>query len=211
MSQITVLAGGWSASKVDLRKLPGTVIAVNDAAYYAPKWDICVSMDRIWAENRIEVLRRQMKPIWLRRSTIRNFPMRNLSDMRPIMLFECDHTSTTLAEAPAPGEPRHLNGTHSGFCALNLAYQMRPRQVFLVGFDMALGPKGERHWFPDYPWKNGGGSGARRLAEWASQFQTAADQFLAAQISVYVIGSKSPRWFCPIDRAALEREAECAA
>lgn len=206
MSQITVLAGGWSASKVDLRKLPGTVIAVNDAAYYAPRWDICVSMDRIWAENRIEVLSRQMKPIWLRRSTIRNFP-----DARPIVPFDCDHTSTTLAEAPAAGEPQRLNGTHSGFCALNLAYQMRPRQLFLVGFDMALGPKGERHWYPDYAWKNGGGSGAGKLAEWASQFAIAAQQFLEAQIAVYMATTQTPRWFHPIDRTALEREAECAA
>ncbi len=66
-SVITVLAGGWSASRFDLHKLPGTIIAVNDAAYYAPRWDLCVSMDRLWSENRWQLITKCGKPVWLRR------------------------------------------------------------------------------------------------------------------------------------------------
>lgn len=130
---VTVLAGGWSASQFDLAKLPGTVIAVNDSAVYAPRWDICISMDRLWSENRFDWMRKQKKPIWLRRSTIKNF-----EQLEHMTAFDNDHVSTILSD-----EEYLLNGTHSGFCALNLAYQMRPRDIYLVGFDMTRGPRGE--------------------------------------------------------------------
>jgi hypothetical protein len=51
-----------------------------------------------------------------------------------------------------------LNGTNSGLCGFNLAYQMRPKQILLFGFDMKRGPNGEAHWFPDYPWAKPGGA-----------------------------------------------------
>ena len=197
---ITIVAGGWSASRFNLAKLPGQIIAVNDSARYLPRCDIAISMDRLWAENRVEQIKRLGIPLWLRRSA-----SRSIEDFPLLTRFDNDHESTTLSDAPGV-----LNGTHSGFCALNLAYQMKPRAIILIGFDMAHGPRGERHWFPDYPWKNGGGSSVGKLAEWATQFETAARQLLASQIAVYVAG-KTPGCFQRIDRDALEREAECAA
>jgi hypothetical protein len=203
MKRITVLAGGWSASQMDLRKLPGYVIAVNDAAIYAPRVDAVLSMDRLWTENRFAAVAKFGVPVHLRREALKNVSVVGLAHVYP---FECDHTSTTLSDQPGT-----LNGTHSGFCAFNLAYQMRPQSIFLVGFDMALGPRGERHWFPDYPWKGGGGSSASKLAEWSGQFDRAAEQLLRAGIKAFVAGSpKTPRCFLPIDRARLEAEAACA-
>lgn len=198
-SEMTILAGGWSASRVDLRKLPGTVIAVNDSAYYAPRWDICVSMDRIWAENRWALIERSTtRAIHLRRSTMKNVDPRGL---KHVHLFENDHKATVLSD-----EHGTLHGTNSGFCALNLAYQMRPQRLFLVGFDMALGPKGERHWFPDYEWKNGGGSGAAKLSEWSAQFATAAQQLLAVNVKTRICGGTSAvKSWERIDRRELEK------
>lgn len=189
VTQISVLAGGWSASRVDLAKLPGMVIAVNDSAYYAPRWDICVSMDRLWAENRWRLIEHSTaKQFHLRKSTMKNVSAKGLGHVH---LFENDHTAIVLSD-----DVGTLNGTSSGMCALNLAYQLSPRELYLVGFDMALGPRGERHWFPDYPWKNGGGSGAGKLAEWSRQFETAAVQLDQAGISVRVCAERSPvpRW-----------------
>ena len=191
---ITIIGDGWSATQLDLRKLPGLIIAVNDAAIYAPHWHIVVSMDRIWAENRVEQLKHRGQPVWLRRSTVKNF-----ADFPTLVKFDCDHTSVTLND-----EPGRLNGTHSGFCALNLAYQMRPREIYLVGFDMQLGPKGERHWYPPYPWKNGGGTGASRLTEWSKQFYVAAAQLRKVGCRVFVAGGASIPGFETIDRAGLE-------
>lgn len=204
--QITIVAGGWSASQLNLERLPGTIIAVNDSAMYLPKWDICVSMDRLWAEHRVESLKGRDKAIWLRSST-----MANIAKAPPIVTFNCDHRSTVLAERPAEGH--WLNGTHSGFCALNLAYQMRPRDLYLVGFDMALGPRGERHWFPDYPWKNGGGSSALKLREWAFQFKTAYGQLRRAGIFARMAGVNTSGVipFPAISRVDLEKAFQCAA
>ena len=197
--EVTVLAGGWSASKVDLRKLPGTVIAVNDAAYYAPRWDICVSMDRMWAENRWALIERSTtRSIFLRKSTMKNVDPKGLSHVH---LFENDHTAIVLSD-----EIGTLHGTNSGFCALNLAYQMRPQKLFLVGFDMALGPRGERHWFPDYEWKSGGGSGAGKLREWAAQFKMAAKQLAAANVKTRICGNSSAvQYWEQIDKRQLEK------
>lgn len=44
---VTIVAGGWSASKVDLTILPGKIIGVNDAWKYLPRCDVVVSMDRM--------------------------------------------------------------------------------------------------------------------------------------------------------------------
>jgi hypothetical protein len=202
-SSITILAGGWSASRFDLRKLPGTVIAVNDSAVYAPKVDLILSMDRIWAENRYEQVKKKGVPIWLRKSTVRNI---NVDEN--VTQFECDHTSTTLS-----GEPGRLNGTHSGFCALNLAYQLRPVAIYLVGFDMQLGPRGERHWHAAYPWKSGGGSSAGKLSEWGAQFKRASEQLLESGIITYHASDTRLKWspFHMISKERLEGISPCAA
>src|SRR4029077_3462946 len=204
MKIVTLLAGGWSASQVDLAKLPGTVIAVNDAAYYAPRWDLCVSMDRLWTENRWHLIEHSTsKRFWLRRCTMKNVSAENLAH---VTLFDNDHKASVLSDRSGT-----LNGTNSGLCALNLAFQMRPQRLILVGFDMALGPRGERHWFPDYPWKSGGGSKAGKLAEWAQQMHTAAAQLDQAGIEVRVCAERSPvqRW--PRLPPRLIEEAACAA
>lgn len=203
IEKISILAGGWSASLFDLRKLPGTVIAVNDSAMYAPRWDILVSMDRLWGLNRGEWLQRQAKPLWLRRSAMARYHWTLKS--QHVTLFENDHAATDLSD-----EPGRLNGTHSGFCALNLAYQMRPKELFLVGFDMARGPKGEAHWFPQYPWVEKHATSVGRFAQWADQFAIAAQQLAAAGIAVHLCGKHSavPSWK-RIGRSELEQA--CAA
>jgi hypothetical protein len=204
VSVITILAGGWSATQFDLRKLPGIVIAVNDSAFYAPRWDICVSMDRLWSMHRGDWIRRQDRPVWLRRAASERYDWRGCDS---IQFFENDHESTTLSD-----DPRRLNGTHSGFCALNLAYHLKPAQLWLVGFDMARGPCGEAHWHPQYPWVEGHATGTGRLAEWATQFDRAAQQFAAAGIEVRLCGAHSPvPRFHRADRAQLEGASACAA
>lgn len=205
MSAITVLAGGWSASRVNLKRLPGTVIAVNDAAYYAPKVDIVVSMDRLWTEHRIGWLRNVQKETWLRRSTTKNLTSGEADTF--IRRYENDHRSTEFSD-----DAGTLNGTHSGFCALNLAYQMRPERLYLVGFDMARGPHDEAHWFPQYPWVHGHATGRARLVEWSSQFGQAALQLAGAAIQVYLCESELPiRSFKRLNVKQLEAHVECAA
>lgn len=184
VSRVTIIAGGHSASRVNLKRVPGCVIAVNDAAIYAPRIDTIVSMDRLWAEGRFDVVARFGKPLWLRKKTLGNLQWRSFQN---VVAFENDHTSTTMSDAEAT-----LNGTNSGLCAINLAYILRPRELYLVGFDMRLGPRGERHWFPDYPWKNGGGSKEGKLQEWARQFRDVAIQLNRVGIRTVSVGTPLP-------------------
>lgn len=177
---VTVLAGGWSA-KPYLDRLPGLVIGVNDAALRV-RCDMAVSMDRLWTEHRWEEIVATAKPAHIRRAALQNI------SARPdwLSVFECDHTSTKLSDTPG-----RLNGTHSGLCALNLAYQLRPERVVLAGFDMGKGPTGEAHWYPPYPWAPQGATSTGKFKAWASQFETAARQCSAAGVAVEIWGASA--------------------
>jgi hypothetical protein len=176
---VTIVGGGWSA-KGYLDRLEGFVIGVNDAALLAP-CDAALSMDRLWAENRWDALKARAGTTWLRLAAVKNIP----EHPDWLRLFGCDHTSTVMTDAH-----HWLNGTHSGFCAMNLAYQMRPKRLVLVGFDMGRGPQGQAHWWPDYPWaKPGGATSGGKFRAWAAQFEGAARQFAEADISVEVWGA----------------------
>lgn len=74
-------------------------------------------------------------------------------------LWSCSNLAVTLYNARyakitnSPGLGRtmlHGNG-NSGFQAINLAYLFGVRKIVLLGFDMKLGPAGEKHWHPDHP------------------------------------------------------------
>jgi hypothetical protein len=197
---VTLLAGGYSANRVDLKKLPGVIVAVNDAAVHAPRFDHCVSMDRLWTEHRAGWIEHcaHRAIVHLRNSTLSN--VRYLRGLPHVKCFENSHTSTTLADDPA-----RLDGTHSGFCALNLCFQLKPRQLFLVGFDMRRGPKGQAHWFPQYPWVTEHATSVRRLAEWSAQFATARKQLEEAGIGTYICDEGSAVTAFPrVTRTVLE-------
>jgi hypothetical protein len=150
LETISVVAGGWSVSQIELARIPGTIIAINDSAIHLPRFDIVVSMDRLWTEYRWAELRRLQRPAHIRRAAMKSMPGEKWPWLR---LFDCDHTSPVFTDQVGV-----LNGTNSGLCGFNLAYQMRPRKILLFGFDMKRGPNGEAHWFPDYPWAKPGGA-----------------------------------------------------
>lgn len=173
-----MLAGGYSARRF-LDRLEGLVIGVNDAALRAPRGGIALSMDRLWAEHRWDELRTRSGATWLRRAAVKN-----IAD-RPswLRVFDCDATSLALSDAEGV-----LNGTHSGLCAINLAYQMRPKRLVLIGFDMKKGPNGEAHWYPPYPWAPQGATSSGKFKAWAAQFDGPARQLREAGITVEVLG-----------------------
>jgi hypothetical protein len=164
---VSVVAGGYSVRSVDLYRIPGTVVAVNDSALYLPRVDRIVSMDRVWTENRAEWLKEQKLPTHLRRGTI---PL-DLLEKTWVRPYWNDNKSVSFGPTEA-----HLNGTNSGYCALNLAYTMRPEELYLFGFDMQRGPRNEAHWYADYPW-NPKASSSGKLNEWAKQFGEIAEAF----------------------------------
>lgn len=189
---ITIIGGGWSVLNVALDALCGTVIAVNDAAILAPRWDHAVSMDRLWAEGRIDqvVLRSTEttppRKVWIRRSALQNLTS-YVKDWPWVQSFECDHKTSIFNT-----KPNCLNGMNSGACALNLAWQLRPSRVFLLGFDMNRDANGLAYWYPPYPWSTDQGSTTGgKYATWSKQFRAAASAFARIGCQVFNVSPKS--------------------
>lgn len=197
---VTILGGGWSVSAVDLGALCGFVIGVNDAAVYYGHPDAVVSMDRLWTEHRWEWLRARQGATWLRRSAVQNCPHR----WTELQVFECDNESTEFSD-----DHGTLNGTNSGMCALNLAWLIQPRRVFLLGFDMNRSPAGRAYWHPPYPWTRPEGATTEgKYKAWAKQYDRAAQRFAAAGIKVFNVSPKSAlQSFKKIQPSDYAREA----
>jgi hypothetical protein len=172
---IAIVGGGPSLRAIDLSAIPGTIIAINDSAIHLPRFDIVVSMDRLWTEYRYDNLHRMQKPAHIRRSALQKLPHK----WPWLHSFECDHTSAEFSDQSGV-----LNGTNSGLCGFNLAYQMRPEQILLFGFDMKRGPAGEPYWYPPYPWSPKGATKDGKYAEWSKQLRAAATQCEKAGIEV---------------------------
>lgn len=165
---VSIVAGGWSVKQVDQSAIPGFIIGINDAALCLPRVDAVVSMDRLWTEHRWEQLRQLRVNAYIRKAALKNIKDRSWPWLH---VFECDHTSVVFSS-----HANVLNGTNSGVCGLNLGWQIAPRELYLFGFDMQAGPKGELHWYPDYPWETKG-TKAGKFAEWAGEFRQIAHQF----------------------------------
>lgn len=190
---VTIVGGGWSVCNVAIDKLAGRVIAVNDSALYVPHWHVAVSMDRLWTEHRLEAaILRAMEnsphsAILLRRSAVQNFPA-DLAQRWPVVkVFECDHERSDFSHFD-----NQLNGTNSGACALNLAWKMRPRRLFLLGFDMNRSPDGRAYWYPPYEWSTAaGGTSSGKYKTWAKQFADAAAAFKKIRCEVFNVSPGS--------------------
>lgn len=182
ISVVSIVAGGYSVRDIALDKIPGYIIAVNDAALHLPRWDACVSMDRLWTENRMTWLLKNAgeRPLYFRKNTC---PAALFGPNTTV--YECNHATNWFGPSPA-----HMNGTNSGYIALNLAYCMWPNELNLFGFDMQRGPKNEAHWYPDYPW-NVKASSSGKLIEWSKQFDIIAEQFARKKIAVRNVSSRS--------------------
>lgn len=185
-AHISIVAGGWSVRDVSLAHLCGQIIGVNDAACNLPAVDAVVSMDRLWAEHRWDWLCRRASETWLRRSAVQNLDFTNEAAAGWLHVFECDNESARFSE-----ERGTLNGTNSGLVALNLAYQMRPSRLYLLGFDMCRDRKGRTSWHAPYPWAPAGATSNGKYAAWAQQFADAANAFAAIGCEVWNVSPAS--------------------
>jgi hypothetical protein len=183
---IIVLAGGASVRAYNLRGLHthGELIAVNDSALYT-QCDVALTMDRVWLEWRRDMLRLLDPPsIWYRKGTDKN-----ISVPKYWHAFEHDGAAATEMTLKA----WKLNGSNSGTCAVNLAFQnVRPGgRVFLLGFDMQRGEDGAKHWYPDYSWAENRGTAKSTYETWAHEFRAIAKQFRRAEIEIYNVNHRS--------------------
>lgn len=180
---VSIVSGGPSAAHVDLNKIPGFVIGVNNAALHMSRIDGAITMDRRWSEAHWPHFRDLAGAVklWMRPNNVQN--LRKLPEWKPdwVTVYQCDHRQHTMSD-----EPGKFHGTNSGGVALNLAYQMKPKVLFIFGFDYCPSASGSHHWFAkgetgrvgDYPIHSG------RYYGWARQFDDVGPQFEAKGIDV---------------------------
>lgn len=186
MRDVIVLAGGASVMGYNIRGIDqrGHLIAVNDSAIYT-KCHVAFTMDRLWIEGR-QLLLKTLEPpqIWYRKGTPKNF-------VPPANWIGFEHSEDFPSLLTR--QEGKLNGSNSGTCAVNLAFQLKPERVFLFGFDMQRGPNKEKHWYPPYPWDSGEkyGTKAGNYTDWAGEFQEIARQFEEARIKVFNVSRRS--------------------
>lgn len=191
---VVVVAGGWSVSQFDKEALNKRLtrtqsIGVNDSALLLACRN-ALSMDRLWTEGRWATTKALFKldRIWIRKGVVKNMTL-------PDEVHQFEHTGDTVSMATELGK---LNGSNSGTCAVNLAYQWcrnsvglegaaraSNRKVFLLGFDMQDGPNGEKHWYPNYPWRPNGATKPGNFQQWAREFWSINECF--KQIGVPLI------------------------
>lgn len=184
-AEISIIGGGWSFAEVNHDKVPGHVIAVNDAAlHFNRPADTILSMDRLWTENRWQELLKRGSHFYTRRTAVQNLEWKHL---KWVHLFDNDNKSTVMTEANGI-----LNGTNSGMCAINLAYQWRPSRLWLFGFDMCKHPATDQpYWYPKYNWAPEGGTKTGKYEAWAKQFANIATAFRDIGCSVVNVSSGS--------------------
>ena len=194
MQNVMVIGGGQSAGECDLKTVckRGYTIAVNDSFYndqhgYMP-CDTGLSMDRRWSEYRLDKIRG--RDFWLRRCE---------DTWEGRHLYDCDHKQDMFSDIPGV-----LNGRNSGHVAFNLAYQQRPKRIFLFGFDMS-----RNYWYPPYPWVNPKREGSRILDTWVSGMNTAKWCCDQKNIEVFIVGHSKIKAFPKLDfRAFLAMTAK---
>lgn len=196
---VAVVAGGHSVTRiaetVRLKMIENMcVIGVNDSALHMPV-DYALTMDRLWLENRFDQLKELGITTYYRHTTAKN--------VRPAAPQFIGYFGN-IWRGQMTLDPGHLWGDNSGRVALNLAYQLRPKKVFMIGFDFKLGPNGEQHWYPPYPW--GGGSKPSKLQGWSGNLDYLAEQFHNDSIDLKVVGAKGSTLIPPerIPRISFE-------
>jgi hypothetical protein len=157
------------------------VIGVNESSVLV-QCDVAVTMDRLWSEHRWHrYFTTRAGELWIRRGADKALPTHPRRRQ-----FECDHESWRMSD-----EPGVLNGTNSGMCGLNYAFQLKPQRLYLFGFDMQRGPKGQPYWHKPYEWRQKGATKPGTYRSWTPQFECIAQQFREAGTVVKQVNNRS--------------------
>lgn len=176
-----IIGGGPSAGGLDFSSLyasGGLVIGVNDSYFNTP-CDWVVSIDGRWMLHRWKRLAKANANAWLRVNSYQ----KHVGDHSwpGLLLGACD------VGGEGVGEGFHLlYGNNSGLVALNFAYFLGCKQIFLYGFDMGFEDK--KHWYDEYEWA---AKGNHMYPAFSRQFDTVA-KFLEGQgVEVFNVSPSS--------------------
>lgn len=121
-----ILGGGPSLNDVDVSRLDGRVIAINNAYLKAPKADVLYFADSRWYDWNRDDLHQYEGPLMVTRANLRN-PAHDVKQV-----------GKTL-KVPLSRDPAKIGGLCGGSNALNLAYLFGADPIILLGFDMTPG------------------------------------------------------------------------
>lgn len=173
---VTILGGGPSLRSVDLSRITGRVIAINDAFKLKPDSDILYFCDRSWWDGphgRSSEVCRKFDTV------CRNFGgiVTLENDIPGIKRLR--NTGPTGLETD-PAGLRH--GSNSGYQCINLAYHLGVRRIVLLGFDMRC-VDGSTH-FNHRPEQQSVHGFERTLAVMLAKFETLVDPLKEAGVEV---------------------------
>lgn len=129
-----IIGGGPSLNGIDLdRLLEGqNVLGINDG-YKFECCTVCFFGDTVWHGHHVKALAKWGKPIWTIAGVI-----------DPNVKF-LEQLNSGLRD-----DPREVAwNSNSGFAGLNLALHLGAKRIFLLGFDMDFGKRGESNWHPN--------------------------------------------------------------
>jgi hypothetical protein len=170
------------------------VIGVNNAFQRAPWIDVVYACDLLWWKKH----HAQVKALAPGAETV----TQDASAHKQFAL------STRVRGSAGDGLGREQihTGGNGGHAAVNLAYLWGAQRILLLGYDMQLGPKGERHWHPDHPSPC---IQTQLFAHWIKRFESTARDLkkLGVEVLNCTPGSALP-WFprCSIDEALATTE-----
>lgn len=141
------IATGPSLTRADCeaaRKAAEVVIVVNDAWRLCPDADILYACDRRWWEHHLEAVKAGFHgALWTQ----------DQSDDDADGPWARSRGINVQRGREARGLGRDVMhyGGNSGYQGINLAYLMGAGSILLLGYDMSVGPAGERHFFGNHP------------------------------------------------------------
>jgi len=177
---VSIVACGPSALDCGAARAPGMVIAVNGAIDHV-RYDVALTMDGRFSRNRWQALRGRQA--FVRRSAWAHAEAAEATPWLALRIYDCDREQTEFADNDRDNAGVwKLNGGHSGYNALNLAFNLMPRRVYLYGFDMDE----PTHFFGEYPWAHEAArNNANKFEIWRKEMVHASGQFRRRRIEVY--------------------------
>lgn len=156
---VFLIGGGPSLRGFDFERLRGAgyTIAINKAIEHVPWADCVFTLDTVWFEKNIELLRQSPAE-------------KVIAVPRGYQIPPCDARFTfveRIREVKVSADPATVySGDNSGFGALNVACLKNARLVYLLGYD--LNPTGQTHWHAGYDYRVR--YGQHNYLQWAQFF-----------------------------------------
>lgn len=185
---ILCAASGPSLTREDLEACRGLVdatVVVNDVYQVAPWADVLYAADERWWH-------------WHRGAPL--FTGRKYSLSQFARRYKGVEVLQNTGRERLELKPTGLrSGRNSGYQAIGLAVHLGAKRILLLGYDLSLGPQGEKHYFGDHP-----APASSPFEKWRPIYATLVEPLAAAGVEV-VNCTRRTRLEC-FPRSPLETE-----